>query len=46
MTTHIDHPTYYGIKADCKNNNIPLIHCNNANVDLIKDTIWNVINNN
>lgn len=45
ITTHIDHSTYYSIKNQCKTKNIPFLHCTFSNVDLIKETIWEYINN-
>lgn len=44
LTSHIDHSTYYGIKEQCKNKSIPLIHCKFSNIELIKELIWNYIN--
>ena len=44
ITTHISHSIYYGVKKQCKNKNIPLLHCEFSNIELIKDIIWNYIN--
>ena len=44
ITSHIDHSTYLGIKAQCKNNNIPFVHCRHSNIPLIKQLMWNQIN--
>lgn len=44
LTAHIDHSVYYGIKEQCKTKNIPLIHCNFSNVELIKELMFDAIN--
>ena len=41
ITTHIDHATYLGMKRQCKNKNIPLVHCEHSNIDLIKQLMLN-----
>lgn len=40
----IDHSSYYGIKGQCKDKDIPLIHSNNTNIEMIKNLIWTHIN--
>jgi hypothetical protein len=44
LTNHITHPVYYGMKEQCKNKQIPFIHCKHSNIELIKELIWNHIN--
>lgn len=39
ITSHIDHPTYNFIKKKCKDQNIPWVHCDYTNVELIKEVI-------
>mgnify|MGYP003291405928 CR=1 FL=1 len=44
ITTHINHSTYLGIKKQCNDKKIPIIHCEFTNVGLIKEVIWNYLN--
>lgn len=39
ITSHIDHATYGTIKDKCKNSNTKFLHCNNTNVEKIKELI-------
>lgn len=44
LSSLIDHPTYHNIKNQCKVKNIPLIHCSNTNIDIIKNYMTAEIN--
>lgn len=44
LTEHINHSTYYAIKEQCKQKNIPLVHCRFSNLELIKELMWNTLN--
>lgn len=44
LSSLIDHPTYHNIKNQCKVKNIPLIHCSNTNIDIIKSYMTAEIN--
>lgn len=39
FSNHISHKLYYGIKKQCKDYNIPYIHCNSTNIDSLKREI-------
>lgn len=39
FSNHISHKLYYGIKKQCKDYNIPYIHCNSTNIDSLKRDI-------
>lgn len=39
LTSYVKHCTYYGIKEQCKNKGIPMIHCYKRSVNSIKHTI-------
>ena len=39
LTSYVKHCTYYGIKEQCKNKGIPMIHCYKRSVNSIKRTI-------
>lgn len=41
LTSHVGHDMYYKIKEKCKAKNIPMIHCNNFNIDLIEQLLIN-----
>ena len=40
ISSHIDHTTYYAIKNQCKTKDIPFIHCEHSNIELIKNMMW------
>lgn len=40
LTAFVSHSKYSKIKNQCKNNNIPYVHCPFSNVDMIKNAIW------
>lgn len=44
ITSHIDHSTYLGIKAQCKTNNIPFVHCKHSNIPLIRQLMSERLN--
>ena len=39
FSNHISHKLYYGIKKQCKDYNIPYIHCNSTNIESLKREI-------
>lgn len=43
ITSCIDHSLYYGMKSHCKSQNIPFIHCEHSNVELIKQLLINTL---
>ena len=44
ITSHIDHSTYLGIKAQCKTNSIPFVHCKHSNIPLIRQLMSEQLN--
>lgn len=44
ITSHIDHSTYFIVRDQCKNKNIPYIHCKFSNVDRIKQSMFDFLN--
>lgn len=44
LTNHIGHAEYYGVKEQCKNKNIPFLHCPFDNIQMIKELIYENIN--
>ena len=44
ITSHITHPVYYGMKQQCKEKNIPFVHCPFTNVELIKGCMMDCLN--
>lgn len=47
ITSHIDHCTRDKVRKICINRNIPFVHCNSTNVDIIKQAIaYQLTNNN
>lgn len=43
ITSCIDHSLYYGMKSQCKAQNVPFIHCEHSNVELIKQLLLNTL---
>ena len=43
ITSCIDHSVYYGMKNQCKSQNVPFIHCEHSNVELIKQLLLNAL---
>lgn len=41
ITSFIGHPTYYALKEQCKNKNIPIVHCAHSNIDLMTQLMKN-----
>lgn len=41
VTSCIDHDVYYGMKSQCKSQNIPFVHCEHSNIELIKQLLQN-----
>lgn len=39
ITTHVNHPTYYTFKQKCTKANVKFLHCENTNVEKIKEII-------
>ena len=44
ITSIMGHSVYNAFKTQCKNKNIPMIHCPSQNVDIIKRTMESYIN--
>jgi hypothetical protein len=44
ITSHITHPVYYGMKQQCKEKNIPFVHCPFTNTELIKGCMIDYLN--
>lgn len=44
ITSHITHPVYYGMKQQCKEKNIPFVHCPFTNTELIKGCMMDCLN--
>lgn len=39
LTKSMRHDVYHGMRTQCKNKNIPFLHCHKTNVEFIKNTI-------
>ena len=46
LTSMIDHSSYGSVKEDAKNAGIPILHCENTNPEMIRETIWQYLNRN
>lgn len=43
LTSHLGHDTYTPIRAQCKINEIPLVHCTHSNLDIVKEAMKSVL---
>lgn len=41
VSTQVHHSTYFGIKNQCRDNNIPFISCGNSNINILKEIMRN-----